>query len=33
VLLQNSVGLCLNAQQLPQGVAIVLQVQQQARGS
>ncbi|MFH0344331.1 MAG: hypothetical protein ACHBNF_19930 [Chromatiales bacterium] len=33
VLLQNSVGLCLNAAQAPQGVAIVAQVQQRAKGS
>ncbi|PXX69510.1 hypothetical protein SAMN05660489_02910 [Pseudomonas sp. LAMO17WK12:I10] len=32
VLLQNSVGLCLNAAQVPQGMAIVVQVQQQAKG-
>ncbi|QQZ39399.1 hypothetical protein IF690_15115 [Pseudomonas sp. SK3(2021)] len=32
VLLQNSVGLCLNAAQVPQGTAIVVQVQQQAKG-
>jgi hypothetical protein len=32
VLLQNSVGLCLNAAQLPQGTAIVVQVQQKAKG-
>lgn len=32
VLLQTSVGLCLNAAQVPQGQAIVVQVQQQARG-
>jgi hypothetical protein len=32
VLLQNSVGLCLNAAQAPQGTAIVVQVQQQAKG-
>ena len=32
VLLQNSVGLCLNAFQAPQGTAIVAQVQQNAKG-
>ncbi len=32
VLLQTSVGLCLNAAQVPQGPAIVVQVQQQAKG-
>src|SRR5512146_2314325 len=32
VLLQNSVGLCLNAAQAPQGTAIVVMVQQQAKG-
>ncbi|QBE66509.1 hypothetical protein [Pseudoduganella lutea] len=32
MLLQNSVGLCLNAAQAPQGTAIVVQVQQQAKG-
>ena len=32
VLLQTSVGLCLNAAQVPQGTAIVLQVQQKAKG-
>ena len=32
VLLQNSVGLCLNAAQAPQGTAIVAQVQQRAKG-
>lgn len=32
VLLQNSVGLCLNAAQAPQGTAIVVQTQQQAKG-
>lgn len=31
VLLQTSVGLCLNAAQVPQGVAIVAQVQQRAK--
>jgi hypothetical protein len=33
VLLQNSVGLCLNAAQAPQGTAIVMQVQQKATGT
>jgi hypothetical protein len=33
VLLQNSVGLCLNAAQVAQGTAIVAQVQQRATGS
>jgi len=32
VLLQNSVGLCLSAEQVPQGIAIVAQVQQRAKG-
>ena len=32
VLLQTSVGLCLNAAQAPQGTAIVVQVQQKATG-
>lgn len=32
VLLQNSVGLCLNAAQVPQGTALVVQVQQEAKG-
>jgi hypothetical protein len=32
VLLQNSVGLCQNAAQAPQGTAIVVQVQQRAKG-
>lgn len=32
VLLQNSVGLCLNAAQAPQGTALVVQVQQRAKG-
>jgi len=32
LLLQTSVGLCLNAAQVPQGVAIVVQVQQKAKG-
>ncbi|WP_338761593.1 hypothetical protein [Massilia sp. METH4] len=33
VLLQTSVGLCLNAAQVPQGPAIVVQVQQKAKGT
>lgn len=33
VLLQSSVGLCLNAAQVPQGTAIVVQVQQDAKGT
>jgi hypothetical protein len=33
VLLQTSVGLCLNAAQVPQGPAIVMQVQQKAKGT
>ena len=33
VLLQNSVGLCVNAAQAPQGTAIVVQVQQSAQAS
>ena len=33
VLLQNSVGLCLSAAQVPQGTAIVVQVQQKATGT
>ena len=33
VLLQTSVGLCLNAAQAPQGTAIVVQVQQTAKGT
>jgi hypothetical protein len=33
VLLQTSVGLCLNAAQAPQGTAIVAQVQQRALGT
>ena len=33
VLLQNSVGLCLNAAQAPQGTALVVQVQQQGKGT
>lgn len=33
VLLQTSVGLCLNAAQAPQGTAVVVQVQQTAKGS
>ncbi|KEF42624.1 MAG: hypothetical protein ER33_05005 [Cyanobium sp. CACIAM 14] len=32
VLLQNSVGLCLNAAQVPQGQALVVQVQTRAQG-
>ena len=32
VLLQTSIGLCLNAAQAPQGTAIVVQVQQKAKG-
>lgn len=32
VLLQNSVGLCLNAAQTPQGTALVVQVQTRAQG-
>ena len=32
VLLQTSVGLCLNAAQAPQGTALVVQVQQKAKG-
>jgi hypothetical protein len=32
VLLQTSVGLCLNAAQAPQGTALVVQVQQQGKG-
>ncbi|MES2717456.1 MAG: hypothetical protein V4795_16950 [Pseudomonadota bacterium] len=32
VLLQNSVGLCLNAAQVPQGMAIVVQTQTTAKG-
>jgi len=32
VLLQNSVGLCLNALQAPQGTAIVVQTQTEAMG-
>ena len=32
VLLQNSVGLCLNAAQVPQGTPLVVQVQTKARG-
>ena len=31
MLLQNSVGLCLNAAQVPQGTAIVVQAQQTAQ--
>jgi hypothetical protein len=33
VLLQSSVGLCLNAAQVPQGTAIVAQVQQRTLGT
>jgi hypothetical protein len=33
VLLQTSVGLCLNAAQAPQGIAIVVQVQQRGKGT
>jgi hypothetical protein len=33
VLLQTSVGLCLSAAQAPQGAAIVVQVQQKAKGT
>jgi hypothetical protein len=33
VLLQTSVGLCLNAAQAPQGTAIVVQTQQRGLGS
>lgn len=33
VLLQTSVGLCLNAAQAPQGTAIVVQAQQEAKGT
>ncbi|MCX7114200.1 MAG: hypothetical protein NTX45_29850 [Proteobacteria bacterium] len=32
LLLQNSVGLCLNAAQVPQGTAVVVQTQTQATG-
>ncbi|WP_166359391.1 hypothetical protein [Pseudomonas akapageensis] len=32
VLLQSSVGLCLNAAQVPQGIALVVQTQQKAKG-
>ena len=32
VLLQTSIGLCLNVAQVPQGPAIVVQVQQRAMG-
>jgi len=32
VLLQTSVGLCLNAAQVPQGTAIVVQTQQKGKG-
>lgn len=33
VLLQTSVGLCLNAMQVPQGTALVVQTQTQAMGT
>ncbi len=33
VLLQTSVGLCLNAAQVPQGPAVVVQVQQVGKGT
>lgn len=33
VLLQTSVGLCLNAAQVPQGTALVVQTQQKAKGT
>jgi len=33
VLLQTSVGLCLNAAQAPQGIAVVAQVQQRGKGT
>jgi len=33
VLLQTSVGLCLNAAQAPQGTAIVVHAQQEAKGT
>jgi hypothetical protein len=33
VLLQTSVGLCQNAAQVPQGPAVVVQVQQKAKGT
>lgn len=33
VLLQTSIGLCLNAAQAPQGLAIVVQVQSRAKGT
>ncbi|MGY4532002.1 hypothetical protein ACVW0Y_001118 [Pseudomonas sp. TE3786] len=32
VLLQNSVGLCLNVAMAPQGTAVVVQTQQKAKG-
>lgn len=32
VLLQNSVGLCFSAEQIPQGAPIVVQTQQTAKG-
>jgi hypothetical protein len=31
ILLQNSVGLCLNATQAPQGTALIVQTQQRAK--
>jgi hypothetical protein len=33
VLLQTSVGLCLNAAQVPQGTALVVQVQHKGKGT
>ena len=33
VLLQTSIGLCLNAAQAPQGTAMIVQVQQRALGT
>lgn len=33
VLLQNSVGLCYSAEQIPQGPPVVVQTQQQAKGT
>ena len=32
VLLQNSVGLCYSAEQIPQGPPVIVQIQQQAKG-
>ena len=32
VLLQSSIGVCYNAMQAPQGVALIVQTQQRARG-